>query len=1135
MARLNLAVLGAPEVRLGREVLAFATRKSLALLVYLLVEGGQHRRDRLTDVFWPESDGAAGRATLRSTLARLRDGLHRAENERHLIIERDTVGFDFASDFGLDLRALQSAANLAGSLAGMARPVGESRQTAIARLREGAAVWRGAFLEGFSLRDAPDFDDWAGLQREIWQRRMEVVLDRLSQLEADAGAGEAAIETVERWLRLNPLEERAHRRLMQVYAAGGDRAAARRAYGNCRAILEKELGVRPDPETEALAERYRASSSPTQRPDHAHVPRVAPGPGDGILVGRDDEFTALVERYHSAARGQTQAVLLLGEAGIGKTRLATAFLDWAGAQGADVLHGRAFEAGAGLSYQPLVDALRPRFERETALETLLSETWLAELSRLLPELRDRRPALPSLAADEAAARARLFEAVARAGLALAARAPLVVFIDDVQWADAASLDVLRYAGRRWTQDRAPVLLLCCLRSEALAGQPALAEWKGGLRRDLDVSDLDLGPLTYNDTVQLVRSWESAAAPIPGSESVARWVFETTHGQPLFVVETLRALHERGIPAGMGVGSEGDLLPTGVRRVIHDRLTPLSTDARDLLTAAGVIGQEAGFDLLCTVSALAEGDGLAALDTAIRYRLLREVGGREGNAGYGYYDFTHDRIRDVVYAEAGEARRRVFHRRALEALEEGDAPSAELARHAQGAGLDDAALRLSIAAGDAAMRLLAARDAAVHFERAIALAERLGRADLLADLHARRGHAFVSVALWAAARPELEAALSGVPDEEHDRRAGILTDLADACFWTMDIPALRRHAADILSLAGRTNRGDLEAIAIAWLATVEGSAGNLPASVEQNRRAINRARAAGVTPPPVAYFGSMALYWLGRPHDATPGIREAVAVAREGNDISWSMWSLPNLGLALAATGRYGEALQTFAEARRLGRESGAETQLARSIACSAGFRLELGDAVGAEALCHEARQLAHSLGFVPPAISAGIDLLMNYARRGDVGRAERLIDEVAAGVGHAGGFHGWLWGLRLAEARAEIALARGDGDDALHWANEAIAQSRTWGRVKYEVIGLTTRAEAQVALGRAKDAIADLRNAVSRARPVGDPALFLRAAADLLAIDGNDDLAGEVQAARDRISDGLPDEEMRRRFLAHCL
>jgi tetratricopeptide (TPR) repeat protein len=235
-------------------------------------------------------------------------------------------------------------------------------------------------------------------------------------------------------------------------------------------------------------------------------------------------------------------------------------------------------------------------------------------------------------------------------------------------------------------------------------------------------------------------------------------------------------------------------------------------------------------------------------------------------------------------------------------------------------------------------------------------------------------------------------------------------------------------------------------------------------------------------------------------------------------------------MALASTGRYEEAMQVFDEARRLGREYRLDTLLARAIAMSAGFHLDIFNFARAESLAQEAREMALSLNFAPPAVSAGIDLLLNYARQYEAGRADSLIGEVASVAEQTSGFHGWLWRIRLAEARAELALARNTPKEALRWADEVIEQSRVRGRVKYQVVALTTRAQALIELDRTNEAITDLRAAVALARPTADSALFLRAAASLIAIDGDDKLADEAQLVVDRIAESLEDPDMRLQF-----
>ncbi len=221
---------------------------------------------------------------------------------------------------------------------------------------------------------------------------------------------------------------------MRVHLALGDGTVALQVYATCRAHLVEELQVEPSADTIALAEHIRTTSA--RRPGSCSArPTSAENqpPGDLIapLVGRASAFTQLVGCYQQARLGQPQTVLLVGEAGIGKTRLANEFVAWAQAQGAEALSGHAFELGGRLPYQPLVEALRPRFEEENAPEDLLDDLWLSVLSRLLPELRVRYPDLPAPTQDELAARLRSFEAVARFLDALAKRTPLVLLLDDL--------------------------------------------------------------------------------------------------------------------------------------------------------------------------------------------------------------------------------------------------------------------------------------------------------------------------------------------------------------------------------------------------------------------------------------------------------------------------------------------------------------------------------------------------------------------------------------------------------------------------------------------------------------------------------------------------------------------------------
>jgi len=770
-------------VRHDDQVLLFSTRKELALLIYLAVEGRVHLRKTLSELFWPEGDARHGRAALRIALLHLRHMLSEGtgvDPVPHLLITHDTLGLDLTCALELDLHPLHEAWTLARASSGTALTMPEdTRRTLLAQLQRAASLPRGEFLEGFSLRDAPAFDDWVRFQREYWHLHTSEIFERLSQIQFEAGELEAAIETVSRWLVLDPLHEDAYRRLMRLHFAAGDRVAALQAYDTCRALLATGMQTEPTLETMALANRMRAVAPPRRK--EAPTPALSPATFlDSPLLGRTTELSTLIKVYHTAQRGQTQVVFLEGEVGIGKTRLATEFLAWAEVEGADVLQGQAFETGGQLPYRPVIEALRPRIERENAPDDLLSDTWLAELARLLPELWDRYPDLPAPVGDKSVARNRLFEAVARLGQALAARTPLVVFIDDVQWADAASLDVLHYLARRFAESQTPAFLLLTLRMGEREMPPGLAEWRTGMERAVPLTRLPLGPLAMEDIVRLLQALGRATGKdgrrAAGLERFGQWLFAETEGQPFYLMETLKVLLERGVLAShqnedggwiidFTVAMEHETVvrgffPPSVREVICARLYRLTPNAFALLVAGTVLGQGITFERLCQVADLAERDGLPALDEVLHSGLLLESERQGGPVTEGRYVFAHAKIRAVVYAEAGEARRSIFHRRALEALQAAAAPAAELAYHALAAGLAEPAFHWSLAAGDEAMRVVAVRDAISFYEQAQHLmAERLHGLDLgailpapeIEHLYTHLGRAYELNAEWEKAR------------------------------------------------------------------------------------------------------------------------------------------------------------------------------------------------------------------------------------------------------------------------------------------------------------------------------------------------------------------------------------------------
>ncbi|MBN1920959.1 MAG: AAA family ATPase [Anaerolineae bacterium] len=722
---LHIHLLGPPEVHLGEDRLTFPTRKTLALLIYLAVEGGSQPREHLATLLWPDSNPERSYASLRNTLGHLQTALSLARGQTptfYLTVTRHTLALNPDADIDLDLHMVERAYTLARTDRSSRAPPGSSASQSL--LQSAAACHRGDFLTGFSLSDAPGFDDWATSQGEVWRRRLGLVLDRLSEIQFASGDFAGAAETASHWITLDALNEVAYRRKMRAHFAAGERGQALETYEACRTVLADELSVEPEPDTEVLAARIR---SPHPSPHPALQLDTAVSYLENLFVGRIVEHQVLVERYELAATGQPQIVILRGEAGIGKTRLAREFLAWASAQGTEVLEGSAFESANHMPFQPLIEALRFWLERENAPKDLLGETWLTTLSQLVPELRDRYPELPPAVVKTTTDQTRLFESLVRLTLALAHRVPLVLFVDDAQWADSATLDLLLYATRRWRESAARVMLLVSLRSEALLPmtqppQVNLIKWLEHVGRELAPYHLELEPLGKRDVVPMVLSILS-----PPAADFAEWVFNETRGQPFYLMETLKDLLERGAlhPKRRAdvwvfkVDAEHDLgkavrVPSTVQAVIRSRLHRLSPTAFTLLAAGAVLEQRITFEHLCLISNVAEDTGLSALDELVSGRLLREVA-QPGTASI--YAFANDIIRDVVYTEAGDARRRLFHRRALEVLETVKDSAVVLAHHALAAGLAEAAFHYSLDAGQEALRLSAASGAIVHFEKA----------------------------------------------------------------------------------------------------------------------------------------------------------------------------------------------------------------------------------------------------------------------------------------------------------------------------------------------------------------------------------------------------------------------------------
>jgi DNA-binding SARP family transcriptional activator len=634
----------------GRPVPGPSTARMQSLLAYLLLHAAAPQaRAYLAFTFWPDAAEANARNNLRQLLHQLRQVL--PDPHRHLRSDASTVQWVADSAFSLDVTAFEQA-------------VDEAERAARA---EDAARRRACLERATSLCQGPllpsCYDDWIGPLRERLARRCEEATAALVGILEEQREYASAIAHVRHWLQHDPVDEEAYRWLMRLHALSGDRAAALQAFRQCADALRQELAAEPTAETLRVHERIReAEPGAPQAPG-----REAAGP---TLVGRQAEWTRLRSAWKRAAEGQTCFALISGDAGIGKSRLAEELLTWARRQGIAAARTRSYAAEGRLSLAPVTEWLRSDALLSHVLR--LEGVWLAEVTRVLPELLARTDLPRPAPMTEFGDRLRFFEGLARA--VLAAPQPLLLLIDDLQWCDPETLEWLHFLSRFDPGSR--LLVLATARPEELDSAGPLPALLRELRSASQLAEIALEPLDAAETADLAAQVGSTAL----DDDAATRLYHETEGNPLFVVETVRAGG-----AAPGAAAEGGPagLPPRVHAMIAGRLARLSDPARETAAAAAVIGR--AFDLPVLARLVDDEERVArALDELFRKRIVREQ-------GPNVYDFTHDKLRDVAYAGVSAPERRRLHRRAAEALaalhaDDLDRVSSQIAANFERAGL-----------------------------------------------------------------------------------------------------------------------------------------------------------------------------------------------------------------------------------------------------------------------------------------------------------------------------------------------------------------------------------------------------------------------------------------------------------------
>src|SRR5215475_8295810 len=667
-ARLQIRLLGAVEIILdGRRLRAFNSLRLQRFLALIVLRRDPQHRSRLAFELWPDSDERQARTNLRKLLHDFRHSL--PDIGKFVDIDDETVRWIPTGPSAVDVLRFPDA-------------------MAAGDFELAARLYSGDLL-------AACYDDWVLDERTKLRAEAYAALVRLAEEAAGRGNHKATISHAQRIIDLEPTDEAAVRIQMEAYLALCDRAAALRCYHRCAEVLQRDLAVAPGEAIGAMYQHLRAGAPNREEVQGKDLP-IAESP----FVGRNLEWNQLIETWNTAREDGAHVFLVTGEPGIGKSRLALELGRRVRADGHVVASARAYEAAGRLPWGPVVDLLRSDVVR-SHIDTL-DTVWRAELARLLPELRDVSQLTGPRQSGDVAQRHRLFDAVSRA--IVAGDRPRLLIIDDLQWCDAETIELIGFVVR--TGQTARVLIVGTVRWEEIPQHHPLVGLVDALGHDQAVTTVSLDRLDETTTARL-------AVRLHGEDTIdpelAARLWSETEGNPLFVIEALRA----GISSD---GSQAVLTPT-MRAVLRSRLGQLTDGARRLAEVAAVVGRPFSVGLMVSATGADEHELVDHVDELWRRRIIRDQGLT--------YDFSHDKLRAVALEMVSPTRRRQLHRAVAEAItverhKDRDAASPQLAAHYDQAGMVEPAIDAYRVAGRRAVDVSALEEGVTMFRRALAL-------------------------------------------------------------------------------------------------------------------------------------------------------------------------------------------------------------------------------------------------------------------------------------------------------------------------------------------------------------------------------------------------------------------------------
>jgi DNA-binding SARP family transcriptional activator len=884
----------------GRNMPPIPSAAGRSLFAYLVTNRDRrHTRDLIAGTFWPDLPEQGARRRLSQAWWQIQTSLQDVKIGQPFI---EATLFDVAfvaTDYWLDIAEFDRHITTAARQA-VARDPAES-----ASLEQAVDLYRGEFLAGF-------YDDWTHFERERLRSQYLVSLERLIALHKSRADYETAQYFARRLSLHDPLRESAHREVMRLSFLLGHSNEALRQYERLAEILVEELGRRPSSETEDLRihiaqmrEKGESPFAPTINAPLLNAAQRIP------LVGRTEERSSILRRMEETLHGRGCVILIEGESGIGKSRLVEELIDDAQWRGLSPLLATCSEAELLHPLQGMRRALengvtRLRFDQ---LQAVLHRNTLADLAGLVPHIKGWLfDSGPSAGAREGNARERHLHTIRSALFALADLNPIVLFIDDAQWLDEESAAVLA----ELAPDLADHGLLIGLsyRDSEVRDRPALWQRLLDIDAKTNAQRIKVVALDLADSGRLV---EESLGETKADPELVEGLYLETGGNPLFILESLRAWHENTLE---GLGNERldrrtALPPTsGVTSVISRRLQSLSTQALAVLEATAVLGGQARSRLVATMTGLPMAITVQAVADLVRRGLLRE-----NVAGY---EMPHDQLRQVVLGGVDQAMLRSIHERAGNAIElERPDLVEDLAYHFGASQIADKAYAYSLEAARRAVGL-GAYDTAVHqFENAARWGVGYERYPVLAE--------------W-----EEALAVLGRRSEQHR----VLDDMTDLVVGPEQRAELARRRSRLHGEEGNHR----QAVELANHALVEGGPGV----------------AAPVKARLLQNLGSV-LARSGRAQEALPHLEEAVEVL--GGDVTSKAAALCELGNVLCEVQEYGRASVALEDAKRLYEQIGDLRGTAEASSQLAIISMELGDGETAISLYTAALQISRDLDY----------------------------------------------------------------------------------------------------------------------------------------------------------------------------